>query len=102
MTSETSFWPEMGEVHERIRELETRIELLEQGEMNGIQRVRALLASLKNKVAMPGKAKNGVQGIVSSVSIRRDGGVAITVYCAPIERPGATDLKPGTTVSVSA
>ena len=44
--------------------------------------------------------RNGVQGLVSSVTIRRDGGVAVTLYFDPIDRPAASGFTPGTLLRV--
>jgi hypothetical protein len=68
---------------------------------NRITQLRALILALQNKTRLPGTAASEVRGKVASVTVRRDGGVAITVYLLPIDRPATYDLQPGTYVTLS-
>ena len=63
--------------------------------------VRALIARLCSQMRLPGSRLTALRGTIASVTVRRNGGVAVTIYLLPIDRPATGDYSPGTAVTLS-
>jgi hypothetical protein len=68
---------------------------------NRLAEVRALIDRLCEQMRMPGSRAAELRGTIASVTVRRNGGVAVTIYLLPIDRSATTEYAPGTPVTLS-